>query len=304
MPEPETSLDDLRREIDRIDAEIHALLIERTVVVEGIARAKDRETGTSGGNGQRRAFRPGREALVLRELVGRHRGAFPVTSLVRIWREIMSGMVRIQANFIVAACRAEGAVGQEIWDAARDHFGLGATYRAFPRPGQVIAAVRDGSATVGVLPAPSGGEERPWWSALLFEREGGPHVVGRLPFLETDSEARPDARQYVIAAFPPEPSGDDVSLIALEANRDASTSMIRSTLADAGIEAARWIEAPGDAGARLVLVETPGFVQADDGRLRSLAGLARGWLGVVRVLGSCANPIVVAPAVVARQSVA
>ena len=50
----EPSLADLRREIDRIDADMHALLIERGEIIDRlIAVKKTEETGS--------AFRPARE---------------------------------------------------------------------------------------------------------------------------------------------------------------------------------------------------------------------------------------------------
>ena len=38
-------------------------------------------------------LRPGREALILRRLVARHRGPFSRAVLVRLWRELISGTV-------------------------------------------------------------------------------------------------------------------------------------------------------------------------------------------------------------------
>ena len=135
------SLDELRREIDRIDASIHELLMQRTAVVQEVSRAKG---GGSPTGARAQFFRPGREATILRRLIERHSGAFPQASLVRIWREIMSGQLRVQTEVTVAVCAADGFGG--IWDTARDQYGAAAHYRAFARASQVVAAVRAGTA--------------------------------------------------------------------------------------------------------------------------------------------------------------
>ena len=54
----------LRAELDRIDNTIHDLLMQRAGVVEYVARS-----------GKPAAFRPGREASIIRRLLGRHHGS-------------------------------------------------------------------------------------------------------------------------------------------------------------------------------------------------------------------------------------
>src|SRR6202050_5132359 len=65
----EISLTDLRRDIDRIDASMHALLIERGEIIDRLIAVK--KTQDSGS-----AFRPAREADMMKRLGGgHHRGA-------------------------------------------------------------------------------------------------------------------------------------------------------------------------------------------------------------------------------------
>src|SRR3546814_1493208 len=122
MPATAPTLDELRREIDRIDAAMHDLLMQRTAVVEEVGRTKAREM-PAGDGARPQFFRPGREALVVRGLVERHRGRYPVASLVRIWREIMTGQLRVQTDIEVAVYAPDGR--NAYWDMARDHYGAG-----------------------------------------------------------------------------------------------------------------------------------------------------------------------------------
>src|SRR5262249_11256047 len=73
-------LDDLRKEIDRIDEAMHQLLIERSTIIDRlIAVKRSQDTGTS-------AFRPAREAEMMRRLVKRHQGILPLDTVESIWR--------------------------------------------------------------------------------------------------------------------------------------------------------------------------------------------------------------------------
>src|ERR1700719_4127490 len=108
-----SDLEELRRRLDEIDDRLQDLLIERADVIAMVAEAKTK-------NGQLAALQPDREAEIIRRLARRHRGSFPVASLVRIWREVLSATVRLQSPFAVAVYAPPGAPG--LWDLARDHY--------------------------------------------------------------------------------------------------------------------------------------------------------------------------------------
>ena len=141
------SLAGLRRQIDDIDDQIHDLLMQRTLVAGKIGAQKGR------GNG---IMRPGREATVLRRLIARHRGRLPRALIVHIWREIFSANIALQGTLSVAVCAPEGTFGYR--NLARDHFGWRTPMIAFRSAAQVLEAVSDGKASVGVLPVPHGEE--------------------------------------------------------------------------------------------------------------------------------------------------
>src|ERR1700689_3309800 len=86
----------LRAELDKIDDAIHDLLIRRAGAAEHVARS-----------GKPAAFRPGREASIIRRLLGRHRGSMPSVALVRIWRELFAGTTAMQGEFTLAVCDAD-----------------------------------------------------------------------------------------------------------------------------------------------------------------------------------------------------
>ena len=94
-------LEEVRREIDRIDDAMLALLEERFAVVAQVRAAKLAETGP-----KRAAFRPAREAQVLRRLLAAAGPHVPRGLLVRLWRSIMGSATQQQGALAVHASRA------------------------------------------------------------------------------------------------------------------------------------------------------------------------------------------------------
>src|SRR3954469_11018496 len=171
-PRTETpSLTELRREIDRIDEAMHGLLMERGEIIDRlIATKKTQEIGS--------AFRPAREAEMMRRLVQRHRGILPLDTVESIWRVIISTFTYVQAPFSVHADISLGESAMR--DSARFHFGFTVPYVAhFNAP----AAVEAVAASKGDLALVSASSSRtPWWIAL--EANGAPKIIARLPFVE------------------------------------------------------------------------------------------------------------------------
>src|SRR5205085_4691589 len=108
---------------------------------------------------------PAREAEIIRRLVARNRSVFPAATLVRMWRELLGATVQLQGGVSVAVYAPPEAPG--FWDLARDHYGSHTPMQGYRTIGQVIRAVTESEAAIGVLPMPEEGEPDPWWRHLL-----------------------------------------------------------------------------------------------------------------------------------------
>jgi chorismate mutase len=167
------SLADLRREIDRIDADMHALLIERGEIIDRlIAVKKTEETGS--------AFRPAREAEMMRRLVQRHHGSLPLDTAESIWRVIISTFTYVQAPFAVHADLSAGDALMR--DSARFHFGFTVPFVPHMGAASVVEAVTASKGDLGLVPAFALAGSGPWWTALEFKN--APKIIARLPFVE------------------------------------------------------------------------------------------------------------------------
>jgi chorismate mutase-like protein len=177
MPLPEKpTLLDIRNEIDRLDASMHTLLMERSQVIETLIKVK--KTGESGS-----AFRPAREAEVLRRLVERHKGLLPLDTVESIWRVIISTFTYVQAPHAVHADITGDAAA--IRDTARFHFGFTVPFITHNSASDVIRTVDQSKGDLGIFRLDQSADAGPWWRML--ERANAPKIIARLPFID-----RPD----------------------------------------------------------------------------------------------------------------
>jgi chorismate mutase len=170
---PPHDLAALRAEIDRIDEAMHRLLMERGEIIDRLIAVK--RTSESGS-----AFRPGREAAMMRALAERHRGLLPVDTAEGIWRVIIATFTYVQAHYGVHADISGGDAPMR--DSARFHFGFTVPYQAHPSAAAVIAAVARSRGDLGIFRLDQGASAGAWWRELAGE--GRPKIIARLPFIE------------------------------------------------------------------------------------------------------------------------
>ncbi len=200
MTEPKlqsnASLADLRRAIDKIDAQIHDLLMARAEIVETLGQRK-RQAGSDGA-----FFRPGREAQILRQVAARHHGSLPAEAVLSLWRTMVSAYLRLQWPFKVIAVE-----DMEVRDLARRHFGAATPITTAAAANDAIAAVADGGAVLAAVGDPG---QDAWWLNPLFRSPAGPRIVARLPVF-----GPPSPTAFVIAKDMPDASGDDLTLLVI-----------------------------------------------------------------------------------------
>ncbi|MDB5651200.1 MAG: Chorismate mutase [Hyphomicrobiales bacterium] len=220
--DPQQILGELRVEIDRIDAEMHALLMSRGEIVDRLIGVKARQGGGS-------AFRPGREAEMMRRLAERHRGLLPLDTIEGIWRIIISTFTFVQSNYSVHADIAGGEAAMR--DSERFHFGFTVPYITHHGAAGVIDAVARSSGDLGMFRIDGGITAGAWWKRLIAPE--APKIIARLPFVE-----RPDHPAgmpvFVVAKPLADAAARDIILYCaqLERWRDA----LPSTLVGVGAE--------------------------------------------------------------------
>jgi chorismate mutase len=215
------SLGELRAEIDRIDEAMHRLLMERGEIIDRLIAVK--QTQESGS-----AFRPAREADMMRRLVQRHHGILPLDTAESIWRVIIATFTHVQAPFSVHADLSTGDALMR--DSARFHFGFTVPFVPHMGSASVVAAVSASKGDLGLVPAFAAVSAGDWWTALEFE--SAPKIIARLPFID-----RPDHPAalpvFVISRASPDAMVTEVKVYSVRVSDwSAAAARAVSTLAE------------------------------------------------------------------------
>jgi chorismate mutase len=219
---PGETLADLREEIDRIDSAMHRLLMERGEIIDRLIHVKAKQGGGS-------AFRPSREADMMRRLVESHHGLLPLDTVETIWRIIISTFTYVQSNYAVHADVSHGDAVMR--DCCRFHFGFTVPFKTHQDIGSVIAAVKASHGDLGLVPVQAGPSAGAWWAELAHPQT--PKIIARLPFVE-----RPDHPAglplFVVATLPAEATARDVVIV--NATTDRWSDDLPAQLAEQSIE--------------------------------------------------------------------
>ena len=262
---PPRKIIDLPAKLDELDDKIHDLLIKRAALAASPS--------------------PAEQAVRLRRLASRHKGSLPLPMLLRIWREMMAAAAPAARTVHVYSADRAG----QFRDLARDLFGSQVAMKSHLSASAIVHECAADAQAFGVVPPPESDDNaRPWWAQLTPSGQTGPRVVATLPLV---GAVQPAA--YVIGTLEPEPSGDDTTLILLEAGDTLSLTKLQSLLKQGGLET-KLLAVSRDTAkgpSRQHLLEIAGFVTNDDSRLGALLEQAGDILRIACV-GCYANPLV------------
>ncbi|MBC8035799.1 MAG: chorismate mutase [Rhizobiales bacterium] len=169
----DTSLDDIRQEIDGIDDSILDLVARRLQASEKVRSHKS-------GNGSlvSSPIRPAREAMILRRLL--ERGGVPPELLVRLWRVILTSSTLFQAAVTLHIPRKLASqMGLRL--RLRDHFGA-LPVEEYRDEAQALLQVNMNSGDICAVEAASA-----WADAFAEGGAGEARIIGVLPVLRTAS---------------------------------------------------------------------------------------------------------------------
>ena len=252
---PPPSLDEVRKRIDAIDADLLRLVVERANLAKAVATAK----AAAGDNG-RFGLRPGRETQLLRKLLAGPRNGARPGLIVRIWRELIGDSLATQGPFHVAVWGGRDP-GRAV-EVARLRFGVAPSLRQVAKPEDALAEARRlGGVGVCALTPDSA-----WWGRLLAEPKL--RVFAALPCLA----AWGPLAALAVAEVEVEPTGADNTFWVTDAPQSAKA--IEEALSRDEVAATLMVEAGG-----LKLFLLAGYYQPDDARLARAPGKLSGVIG-------------------------
>lgn len=255
---PDTTLDAIRREIDSIDDQILDLL-KRRFAATGRVKASKASDGSIASS----PFRPAREAVMLRRLLGRAGTAIPPDVLVRFWRVILSASTQFQAPVTL---HLDKGVGGDLVTrlSVAQHF-CGMKVELHQSPANAIEALRTLGGDLAILDC-----RLDWAPSLLTARDNSVRVIGTLPAI---SDGGPP-QLLVFGHAEPQESGEDETLVLSPGKTPLPSSAL-------------WHLAAG----RFTLTSFRGFLGDEDPSISDF--LCR--LPGARIIGCCPRPMKVSP---------
>lgn len=143
-------LNEIRIEIDAIDAEIQTLIARRAECAQKVADIK-----TQGGEVEAVFYRPEREAQVLRAVKARNHSLIPDDEMARLFREIMSVCLALEQPMKVAYLGPEGSYTHA---SVLKQFGSAVHPLAVSTIEEVFKTVERGEANYGLVPVENSSE--------------------------------------------------------------------------------------------------------------------------------------------------
>jgi chorismate mutase / prephenate dehydratase len=138
----EDPLSGIRERIDAIDQDLLRLISERAALAKEVADVK-------AANGEKRFYRPEREAAVLRRIKAQNPGPLDGEEVARLFREIMSACLALEQPLAVAFLGPEGTFTQA---AALKHFGHSVKTIPLGDISDIFREVEAGTCHYGVVP--------------------------------------------------------------------------------------------------------------------------------------------------------
>ena len=180
----------LRDAIDQTDAEILRLITHRMTLSDEIIAAKNGEA----------AFRPGREAALVRRLTAMDSDMAPAV-LLGIWRQIMAASLTRQNKDLLFAVH-QAALPAAIW-----HMVSALTARHCYDFESVLALLGSARCRYGLVPATKNDDALA--KAICVTPKI--YIMARTPLFPVPTVTP----AYILADYLPDESGDDISLFAV-----------------------------------------------------------------------------------------
>ncbi len=228
-------LDEIRKRIDAVDADIQRLITERAELAQEVARIKQLEQTDENVV----FYRPEREAQVLRKVLARNQGPLAGEEMARLFREIMSACLALEQPLSVAFLGPEGTFTQA---AVLKHFGHSVHLRPMVAIDEVFREVEAGSAHFGVVPVENSTEGVVNHTLDMFMRSSlaicgevelriHHHLIGRdrhdIKKIYSHQQSLAQCREWLDAHLP------EVERVSVSSNAEA----VRRAAAEEGVAA-------------------------------------------------------------------
>lgn len=280
------TLDEIREKIDSLDNKIHDLLMERAELIRDVSAVKKKYN--------KPIVHPAREAMMIRRLLGRHKGILPQAAIVGIWRELVGAVSMLQRGLQVYV--SAEAQEEHCWDMAKDYFGSVLPMARVSGPGVALAQIRENRDAIAVLPWPEDAMQKPWWHTLAHQDASQDdtnkiRIVTALPYGGPSALNTIQKRALVVGRIDFMESGNDHSFLAIDVPQPLSRTKIIDIFKGQDVEVLSIITKVDEAlNITSHLIEVSGYIAQDSQILAAINTVLEPIAGQCTTLGGYPVP--------------
>ncbi len=212
----------LRSRIDEIDNKLIDLLNQRMGII--------REVGDYKKSIKENFFiKSAREADMIKKLLTKADPQFPKSTIVNIWRKIITSANVLEQNLHVAVHNPDKIVDYQYL--IKEYYGDFMPLSFFDSTSYIIAEIEKGKAQIGIFALPRDDQKTENWWINLANNTSGIRVFAKIPFI-----GKSPYQLVAVAIKAPEKSEDDQTLLTIEAASEFSKHQIEDALKTSGFK--------------------------------------------------------------------
>lgn len=225
-------LSEFRREIDKIDNQIIDLLKERMKIVAQVGEYKR-------SCNEHFLIKSSREADMVKDLVIKSDGAFPKSTIVSIWRKIITSANMIEQEIKIALHNPTKIADYEYL--VKEYYGDFVTIYFHDSVTNIVSSMEKNEAQIGVFALPIENEiaennVENWWINLA-NNKSNIKVFAKIPFAQNINDHNFARKNLVAVAIKEaEASREDKTLLVIETAKEISKSQLQTAIKDSGFE--------------------------------------------------------------------
>jgi chorismate mutase len=217
----------LRKSIDNIDNQIIDLLNER---IDIILKVSDYKKSIK----DKFFIKSAREADMIKNLVSKANPNFPKSTIVNIWRKIITSANVLEQNLIIDIHNPNQNPNYE--HLVKEYYGDFVPVNHRDNANDIIADLEKETIRIGVFALTTKSISQHWWLNLA-NNNSKVKIFAKIPFIRYKKDQNQQNDDLFIAAIKDaEKSEDDNTLLSIELDNNISKTKIQNILAEVGLK--------------------------------------------------------------------
>jgi chorismate mutase len=287
------NLNFFRAQIDEIDLKIIELLRQRMQIVQDVAKFKQERN-------EKFYIKSSREADMIKNLVNTARGQFPKSTIVNIWRKIITTSNMAEQPIKIAIHNPKNISDYNY--IVKNYYLDEVPTINFDSVNNIVSELENNNCQIGVFAIPNQNFEQEkkedtkenWWISLA-NNKSEIKIFAKIPFIEFDQKDKNfnPINLVAVAIKESEKSADDGTFICIETPKEISKYSLQNELKNYNINGKilKSVELIQFEGIRFHLIETDNFIDENNPDLKKFATAK--FKPFIKILGHFAKPIII-----------